>query len=155
MSAVAAFRLGPEYPNLPIKRDLSRRDPGPLRSLPQVAPQVSEEAPEVKVGGRSAQGTVEQGRQQAQELLNRQSALSQASILFESQRTGPPPQMTEVGRQRATMRGMTQMAKIAYHQGGGSYSKDQMGQMLSALQGSPAPQYFSLPRSNSPWAALG
>ncbi len=110
---------------------LEQADPGRRQALPQ---------PE--------------GLQTARNLLDNRARLAQASLQFEQQRGPQKLNMTASGRQRFTLNGMAQMAKIAYHQGGGNYTKEQMGQMLASLQPDPSSGPYFAPRMNTPMQLL-
>lgn len=154
MSALSALRLGQEPIN---QTPLRKRDGNTVisfpdrQNLPLETPDVPLESTSTETA-RVARGTTtdpQQGLRQAQDKLNQQAQLVQTSALFESNRIETPLAMTPAGRQRATLRGMTQMGEIAFHQGSETYSTESMGQILATLKGRPQPQYFGVPRNSA------
>ena len=94
----------------------------------------------------------QQGLQVARTTLDARGNLAQASVQFEQLRGPDTLERTPQGEARAVRRAMTRMGDDMFHQhtgnGGESYSKDQLGQMLNALKGSPTVAAPPVPRGN-------
>jgi hypothetical protein len=91
----------------------------------------------------------EGGQEMAQALLQEGSDLAQASVQFEMQRGPENYQYTPGGQKRRLKRAMTKMAETEFHQQSGLYPKEDLGQMLSVLNGPNKGPAFAIPRPQS------
>ena len=101
---------------------------------------------------RSTQQPQEGGQELAQALLQEGSDLTQASVRFEMQRGPEQYEYTAGGKKRRLKRAMTKMAETEFHQQSGIYPKEDLGQMLSVLNGPAKTPVFAMPK---PQSAMG
>jgi len=89
---------------------------------------------------RDSNWTPDRGLKTAQNLLNQQALLAQASIQFEQQRGPAQPAMGPFGQQQAMLDSLINMTEMLYHQHTGDkageiYNRPATRQILTALKG--------------------